>query len=166
MKFQTILRTLWLATGFAAVLSLAGQAQAQEITNSEFDDGQYVVPFAQPVSAQDTSAPASTPVTSERQAFQAAATISAPSISERANLMRIAVLERWVTAAEARPTQSSFRPQPSSFHPQRLSGLSEVANRNQGLRRLRLFSRTSAIPSDCAENYTLGPRGSPSEKLY
>ena len=98
MKFQTILRTLWLATGFAAVLSLAGQAQAQEITNSEFDDGQYVVPFAQPVSVQDTSAPASKPVMSERQAFQAAATISAPSISERANLMRFAVLERWVTA--------------------------------------------------------------------
>jgi len=98
MKFQTILRTVWLTTGFAAVLSLAGTARAQEITNSEFDDGQYVVPFAQPISAPDTSAPASTPVTSERQAFQAAATISAPSISERANLMRIAVLERWVTA--------------------------------------------------------------------
>jgi len=98
MKFQTILRMLWLATGFAAVLSLTGTAQAQEITNSEFDDGQYVVPFAQPVSAQDTSAPASTPVMSERQAFQAAAVISAPSISERANLMGIAVLERWVTA--------------------------------------------------------------------
>ena len=98
MKFQTILRTVWLTTGFAAVLSLAGTARAQEITNSEFDDGQYVVPFAQPVSAQDTSAPASTPVMSERQAFQAAATISAPSISERVNLMRIAVLEGWVTA--------------------------------------------------------------------
>jgi len=98
MKFQTILRTLWLATGFAAVLSLAGTAKAQEITNTEFDDGQYVVPFAQPVSAQDSSAPASTPVMSESQAFQAAAIISAPSISERADLVRIAVLERWVTA--------------------------------------------------------------------
>jgi hypothetical protein len=80
------------------VLSLAGTAKAQEITNTEFDDGQYVVPFAQPVSAQDSSAPASTPVMSESQAFQAAAIISAPSISERANLVRIAVLERWVTA--------------------------------------------------------------------
>ena len=98
MKFQTILRTVWLTTGFAAVLSLTGTAKAQEITNTEFDDGQYVVPFAQPVSAQDTSAPASTPVMSESQAFQAAAVISAPSISERANLMGIAVLERWVTA--------------------------------------------------------------------
>ena len=98
MKFQTTLRTLWLATGFAAALWLAGPAKAQEITNTEFDDGQYVVPFVQPDSAQDTSAPASTPVMSEWQAFQAAATISAPSISERANLMRIAVLERWVTA--------------------------------------------------------------------
>ena len=98
MKFQTILRMLWLATGFAAVLWLAGPAKAQEITNTEFDDGQYVVPFAQPDSAQDTSAPASTPVMSEWQAFQAARTISAPSASERANLMRIAVLERWVMA--------------------------------------------------------------------
>jgi len=33
MKFQTILRTVWLTTGFAAVLSLAGTARAQEITN-------------------------------------------------------------------------------------------------------------------------------------
>lgn len=98
MKFQTILRTLCLATGFAAALLLAGPAKAQEITNTEFDDGQYVVPFAQPDPAEDTSVPASTPVMSEWQAFQAAATISAPSISERANLMRIAVLERWVTA--------------------------------------------------------------------
>jgi hypothetical protein len=98
MKFQTIVRTLWLATGFAAALWLAGPAKAQEITNTEFDDGQYAVPFDQPVSSQDTSAPASMPVMSEWQAFQAAAIISAPSISERANLMRIAVLERWVTA--------------------------------------------------------------------
>jgi hypothetical protein len=98
MKFQTILRMLWLATGFAAAFLLAGPAKAQEITNTEFNDGQYVVPFAQPVSAEDTSAPASTPVMSEWQAFQAAATISAPSISERANLMRSAVVEGWVTA--------------------------------------------------------------------
>ena len=98
MKFQTIVRTLWLATGFAAALSLVGPAKAQEITNTEFDDGQYVVPFAQPVSAQDTSAPASTPVMSEWQALQATATISAPSMSERANLLRIVVLGRWLAA--------------------------------------------------------------------
>lgn len=97
MKFQTIVRTLWLATGFAAALWLAGPAKAQEITNTEFEDGQNVVPFDQPVSSQDTSAPASMPVMSESQAFQAAAIISAPAISERPNLMRMAVLERWVT---------------------------------------------------------------------
>jgi hypothetical protein len=94
MKFQTILRTLWLATGFAAALWLPGPAKAQEITNTEFDDGEYVVPFAQPVSAQDSSAPASTPVMSELQAFQAAAVISASS--EGPNLKRMAALERWL----------------------------------------------------------------------
>jgi hypothetical protein len=95
MKFQTNLRMLWLATGFAAALWLAGPAKAQEITNTEFDDGEYVVPFAQPVSAQDSSAQASTPVMSELQAFQAAAVISR-SISEGPNLKRMAALERWL----------------------------------------------------------------------
>ena len=97
MKFQTIVRTLWLATGFVAALWLAGPAKAQEITNTEFDDGQYVVPFDQQVSSQDTSAPASMPVMSESQAVQAAAVISAPALSERPNPMRMADLERWVT---------------------------------------------------------------------
>jgi hypothetical protein len=45
MKLQTILRLQLLATGLGAALLLAGQGKAQEITNAEFNDGPYVVPF-------------------------------------------------------------------------------------------------------------------------
>lgn len=99
MKSRTILRTRWLASGLlGAALLLAGPARAQEITNTEFDDGHYVVPFSAPVSAQDTPAPAATPVMSELQALQATTAISAPSLPDEASRRRMAVLERSVTA--------------------------------------------------------------------
>jgi hypothetical protein len=98
MKFQTVLRAQWLAAGLGAALLLTGSAKGQEITNTEFADGQYVVPFSEGVSTQDTPAPAATPVMSELQALQATAAISGPSIPDEPNLMRMSVLQRWVTA--------------------------------------------------------------------
>jgi len=59
MKFQTVLRAQWLAAGLGAALLLTGSAKGQEITNTEFADGQYVVPFSEGVSTQDTPAPQS-----------------------------------------------------------------------------------------------------------
>ena len=98
MKLQTILRLHLLATGLVAALLLAGQAKAQEITNSEFDDGPYVVPFDQAASVSDTAVQASTPVMTEPQALQAMAAIAAPAIQDEARMIQVSVLERWVTA--------------------------------------------------------------------
>ena len=98
MKLQTILRLQLLATGLVAALLLAGQAKAQEITNSEFDDGPYVVPFDQAASVSDTAVQASTPVMTEPQALQAMAAIAAPAIQDEARMIQVSVLERWVTA--------------------------------------------------------------------
>jgi hypothetical protein len=94
MKFKNVLRTPLLACGLGAVLLLAGSAKAQEIVNTEFEDGPYVVPFSQPV-LQAT--PASTPVLTESQAIQAMGVISGPAIPD-ANRIQTSVLERWLAA--------------------------------------------------------------------
>jgi hypothetical protein len=95
MKFQNILRTPLLAFSLGAALLLAGYAKAQEIVNTEFEDGPYVVPFSQPVYLEAT--PASTPVMVESQAIQAMGVISGPAIPD-ANRIQSSVLERWLAA--------------------------------------------------------------------
>ena len=52
MRFQSIMRTQLVVAGLAAVLSVPGVSRAQEISNTAFDDGPNVAPFAQPVAAQ------------------------------------------------------------------------------------------------------------------
>ena len=99
MKFHTILRTQWLVTSLGAALLLAAPVNAQEITNTEFDDGPYVVPFSDTVSTEDPAVAASTPVMTESQALQVVAAISAPSIPDEANLMQVSAVERWITIA-------------------------------------------------------------------
>ena len=98
MRFQKILRTQMIITGLGAALLFAGSVNAQEITNTEFNDGPYVTAFAQPkqsVSAQVT--PASTPVMNEFEAKSAVATISMPVVSDDGTLASSAV-ERWAVA--------------------------------------------------------------------
>ena len=98
MRFQKMLRTQMIITGLGAALLFAGSAKAQEITNTEFNDGPYVTAFAQPtqsVSAQVT--PASTPVMNEFDAMGAVATISMPVVSDDGTLASSAV-ERWAVA--------------------------------------------------------------------
>jgi len=97
MKFHTILRTQWLVTGLGAALLLAAPVNAQEITNTEFNDGPYVVPFSDAVPTQDAAVAASTPVMTESQALQVVATISAPSIPAEPNLFQVSAVERWIT---------------------------------------------------------------------
>jgi len=99
MKFHTILRTQWLVTSLGAALLLAAPVNAQEITNTEFDDGPYVVPFSDTVSTEDPAVAASTPVMTESQALQVMAAISAPSIPDEANLIQVSAVERWITIA-------------------------------------------------------------------
>ena len=98
MKFHTILRTQWLVTSLGAALLLAAPVNAQEITNTEFDDGPYVVPFSDTVSTEDPAVAAS-PVMTESQALQVMAAISAPSIPDEANLIQVSAVERWITIA-------------------------------------------------------------------
>jgi hypothetical protein len=99
MKFHTIVRTQWLVTGLGAALLLAPSLNAQDITNTEFDDGPYVVPFSDTVSTEGAAVAASTPVMTESQALQAMAAISAPSIPDEANLIQVSAVERWITLA-------------------------------------------------------------------
>jgi predicted metal-binding membrane protein len=85
-------------TGLGAALLFAGSVKAQEITNTEFNDGPYVTAFAQQtpsVSAQVT--PASTPVMNEYQAIGAVATISMPVVSDDGTLAS-SEIERWAVA--------------------------------------------------------------------
>jgi predicted metal-binding membrane protein len=98
MRFQKILRTQMIITGLGAALLFAGSVNAQEITNTEFNDGPYVTAFAQPtqsVSAQVT--PASTPVMNEFDAMGAVATISMPVVSDDGTLAS-SEIERWAVA--------------------------------------------------------------------
>jgi hypothetical protein len=91
MKFQNVLRTPLLAFGLGAALLLAGSAKAQEIVNTEFEDGASVVPFSQPVYLE------ATPVMTESQAIQAMGVISGPAIPD-ADRIQASVLERWLAA--------------------------------------------------------------------
>ena len=98
MRFQKMLRTQMIITGLGAALLFAGSVNAQEITNTEFNDGPYVTAFAQPtqsVSAQVTAA--STPVMSEFEARSAVATISMPVVSDDGTLAS-SEAERWAVA--------------------------------------------------------------------
>jgi hypothetical protein len=91
MKFQNVLRTPLLVFSLGAALLLAGSAKAQEIVNTEFEDGPYVVPFSQPVYLE------ATPVMTESQAIQAMGVISGPAIPD-ADRIQASVLERWLAA--------------------------------------------------------------------
>ena len=98
MRFQKMLRTQMIITGLGAALLFASTVKAQEITNTEFNDGPYVTAFAQPtqsVSAQVT--PASTPVMNEFDAMGAVATISMPVVSDDGTLAS-SEIERWAVA--------------------------------------------------------------------
>src|SRR5215472_4392003 len=98
MRFQKILRTQMIITGLGAALLFAGAVRAQEITNTEFNDGPNVTAFAQPtqsVSAQ--VAPASTPVMNEFEAKIAVATISMPVVSDDGTLAS-SEIEHWAVA--------------------------------------------------------------------
>lgn len=100
MKSRTVFRRHLFLVGLGATLLLAGSAKAQEITNTQFDDGPYVVPFSQPLSdpVSSDSAPPAIPVLTETNALQAMALTDRPSIPDQADVAHAAVVERWITA--------------------------------------------------------------------
>lgn len=99
MTFSKMVRTQLIVASFGAALMVAGSVKAQEITNTEFSDGPFVVAFAQQaqsVSAQAIPSPA--PVMTESQALQAMAAVSMPAIPDDATVLASSELERWVVA--------------------------------------------------------------------
>lgn len=98
MRFQNMFRAQLLVTGLAAALVMACSAKAQEITNTEFDDGPFVGAFDQPIVLQANTA--STPVMTESQAMQAMAVINGPANPDEASLVQASesLLKRPVTA--------------------------------------------------------------------
>jgi hypothetical protein len=82
MKIQNIFRMQAIVIGFAAALLLASSTPAQEIENTNWDDGPNAVPFAQP-------APAATPndlnsAAADSHAASTAAVISEPIVNQEA----------------------------------------------------------------------------------
>jgi hypothetical protein len=60
MKFQKIMQTQLVIAGLVTVLLFPGVTKGQEISNTAFDDGPNVAPFAQPVPAQGAGNSSST----------------------------------------------------------------------------------------------------------
>ncbi len=83
MKIQNILRTQAIVIGFGAALLLSSPAPAQEIVNTQFDDGPYVTTFAQPSPTVTTAAaPAST--VADANTVSPAIAIPAPVVTDEA----------------------------------------------------------------------------------
>jgi hypothetical protein len=98
MKIQNLLRTQTIGIAVAAAfLFFAGTAQAQEITNTEFNDGPFVVAFPQPT----TSAAAVTTITSATgtDAVNTAIANPAPVVAEQAIVALEPSAERSMLAA-------------------------------------------------------------------
>lgn len=100
MKSHNALRRHLLLVGLGATSLLAGSAKAQEITNTQFNDGPYVVPFSHsftdPASAEAT--PPAMPVLTEPNALQAMTMIARPATPDHTVLVQAAVVERWIKA--------------------------------------------------------------------
>jgi len=57
MKMQNMIRMQVVMIGLGAALLFASKAQAQEIVNTEFNDGPYVTAYDQPTTAQAIATP-------------------------------------------------------------------------------------------------------------
>jgi len=98
MKIQNILRTQAIVIGLgAAVLLFPNSASAQEIVNTEFDNGPYVTSFAQPAAAAFSTASTPAPVASND--VNPAVDASTPVVTTQAMLSLENSAERWLTAS-------------------------------------------------------------------
>jgi hypothetical protein len=100
MKFENIIRKGLVIVGFVTVMSLPATVRAQEITNTQFNDGTNVTALPQATSGQhaDTSAPAAL---SGAQAMRASAAISMASDAQEAGVLEAPAPPRnpWVVAS-------------------------------------------------------------------
>ena len=98
MKFDNIIRKSLIVAGFsAALVLLPASVKAQEITNTEFNDGPNVTTLAQPSAEQTTTATTTMP---SSQALQATESITASVQPEQVSLIQVpAPSDKWVSTS-------------------------------------------------------------------
>lgn len=96
MKVRNILRMQAIVIGFGAALLLASSAPAQEIVNTEFNDGPNVASFDQPTTKNVES---DTSRDSKRTEATPAAVVSTPVVSNGEMVSLEHSAERWLIAA-------------------------------------------------------------------
>ena len=96
MKMQNIIRMQAIVVGLGAALFLASGTPAQEIVNTEFNNGPYVTTFDQPTSATYT-AEAST--AGDSNTVTPAIAIATPVVTNEAMISAEASAIRWLAAS-------------------------------------------------------------------
>jgi hypothetical protein len=96
MKLRNIFRAGTIVIGFGAVLLLGASARAQEIENTNWDDGPGAVPFAQLAPGQAGDDFNSVAMNSD--AIVAAVTIIKPVVTRAAVLSQLSPVEEWAMA--------------------------------------------------------------------
>jgi hypothetical protein len=95
MKVQNMIRMQVIAAGFAAALFLASAAPAQEISNTEWRDGQDVVTPAQMATAQAANQANGA---AQVQATNNDATANAPAANQKATIaQQLPIEDSWMT---------------------------------------------------------------------
>lgn len=95
MKLRNIFRTQTILIGFGAALLLASSACAQEIENTDWNDGPGVVAFAQPVSDQTANDFNTTAISPD--AVMPAAMMIQPVATQEGVFAKLSPVEEWAT---------------------------------------------------------------------
>jgi hypothetical protein len=93
MKLRNLLRMQVMLIGFGAALLLGGSARAQELENTNWDDGPGVVPFAQQAPAQGVA----TPINSDSVTPTAA--VAKSVVTQAGDLSQLSPANEWVMGA-------------------------------------------------------------------
>jgi hypothetical protein len=97
MKMQNIIRMQAMVMGFGAALVLASAVHAQEIVNTEFNDGPNVAAFQQPA---DTPAVTATPAAAaSSHAVTPSGAVATPVVTEAALDSFEGSARRWLVAS-------------------------------------------------------------------
>jgi hypothetical protein len=96
MKVQNIFRMQAIVIGFGAALLLASAAPAQEIVNTEFNDGPNVAAFPQPAVTQVAT---TTPAAASSEAVTPSGAVAAPAVTETAAVSFEGSARRWLVAS-------------------------------------------------------------------
>jgi hypothetical protein len=96
MKMQNIIRMQAMVMGFGAALLLASAAPAQEIVNTEFNDGPDVAAFQQPAVTQAVT---TTPAATSSDAITPSGAVATPVVTEAALDSFEGSARRWLVAS-------------------------------------------------------------------